>query len=1019
MATLNEIIARAEALRKESYVNSIDPERVGSIMSDTLKYLNEFQLQSGSMGLDKIYTSISAMNADTSPVSDLTGKPLKAGQLAVVVTSDSGSADNGRVYRFDKPGWTYISTVAGLNLAQEPGTGDNRVMSQKAVTDLVSEYNVSIHFPTDGIDGTNRYTLETAIAKIPAALRNVGIKCSFIGEDGTSEVWEYQGGNFSDTGRWLKAYNTKECANNNYPSFATWARYSKGTILEYMGRIYRMITDKEAMVGFNHKIAEIYPMSKIRRDYCEQDYYYKKMFIGHDSYSPVYYEASDNFCYIEFPYKEGDDVVILNAATGGAYDKYNFFMDDEPLGSSNEEWSVDLIPEGCNRIKVNGNPKDLPIVIVNGIGINRTSEAYRLGLLFDNIEREDEEYDCKLRMCINEWHSLITDYGAENCIQPSKPFITISRDGSEYRILAKNATEGSFIAKTSGIDASLLSAGRRLAYFIDVDILQRPEGQIFSFGAISKEVGRKDIRGLSEGDHLRSVLKVELDGRHTSVSDCSIFLPISTSAALNQTWEYLYHVFAIIDCGTDSSNPLYNLTEEEILNILGGNVEGYNDKVFSSKGVVVSGIKNYNGAFIFADNDNNEIAVIDDNGIKVHDVKDMSGKEMFLRSAFFGKEFFTVGDSLCAGNQWQPRLAQLTGAYFDNEYNRSNISVGGTRSLGASAYSGQNRLKKLIEEKSPEIIILENINDIGVHDIDEVDYSYMISETSVSQTIYDDAASARAAKTSEIALIPEQSRSIGHALRIGYHSENGVKLTISGVAAGNRTCIVRVGRTSAQIEINAGDTAADVVAKIYEVYWAGYEKFTDNVTYVAFVNSDGGTADIGTFMLDGNGIAVTENTYASTSYVDYYFIGQTVDEPSFNDASNWTENVPMVAVYKGMFEYIFSKLPTCRVIWFIPTRLAIQWNEGENGWDAGLWLEKGVRVNMQYYQSSYSPKVTYDSFREFQKKVAEMYGVEVYDINDVCGINPYNHKTFYPSYNVHPLQAGYDRWAETLAKMIL
>ena len=190
MATLNEIIARAESLRKESYVNSINPERVGSIMSDTLKYLNEFQLQSGSMGLDKIYTSISAMNADTSPVSDLTGKPLKAGQLAVVVTSDSGSADNGKVYRFDNPGWTYISTVAGLDLAQEPGTGDNKVMSQKAVTDLVSEYNVSVHFPTDGIDGTNRYTLETAIAKIPAALRNVGIKCSFLNEAGYSETWE-------------------------------------------------------------------------------------------------------------------------------------------------------------------------------------------------------------------------------------------------------------------------------------------------------------------------------------------------------------------------------------------------------------------------------------------------------------------------------------------------------------------------------------------------------------------------------------------------------------------------------------------------------------------------------------------------------------------------------------------------------------------------------------------------------------------------------------------------------------
>lgn len=138
MATLNEIIARAEALRKESYVNSIDPERVGSIMSDTLKYLNEFQLQSGSMGLDKIYTSISAMNSDNAPVSDLTGKPLKGGQLAVIVAG-SASEDNGKVYRFDNPGWTYVSTIGNLNIVQETGDSETAVMSQKAVTNLIEE----------------------------------------------------------------------------------------------------------------------------------------------------------------------------------------------------------------------------------------------------------------------------------------------------------------------------------------------------------------------------------------------------------------------------------------------------------------------------------------------------------------------------------------------------------------------------------------------------------------------------------------------------------------------------------------------------------------------------------------------------------------------------------------------------------------------------------------------------------------------------------------------------------------
>ena len=77
---------------------------------------------------------------------------------------------------------------------------DLRVDSSK----LIEEVNVSKIFPTGGIDGTNKYTLETAIAMIPASLRSVGIKCSFLDEASKLETWEYIGGNlgFSNTSNW-------------------------------------------------------------------------------------------------------------------------------------------------------------------------------------------------------------------------------------------------------------------------------------------------------------------------------------------------------------------------------------------------------------------------------------------------------------------------------------------------------------------------------------------------------------------------------------------------------------------------------------------------------------------------------------------------------------------------------------------------------------------------------------------------------------------------------------------------
>ena len=44
----------------------------------------------------------------------------------------------------------------------------------------ITEYNVSVQHPTSGIDGSNKYSLEGAIAQVPQELRNIGLKVSFI-----------------------------------------------------------------------------------------------------------------------------------------------------------------------------------------------------------------------------------------------------------------------------------------------------------------------------------------------------------------------------------------------------------------------------------------------------------------------------------------------------------------------------------------------------------------------------------------------------------------------------------------------------------------------------------------------------------------------------------------------------------------------------------------------------------------------------------------------------------------------
>lgn len=66
----------------------------------------------------------------------------------------------------------------------------------------ITEYNVSVQHPTSGIDGSNKYSLEGAIAQVPQELRNIGLKVSFINSAGKVETWEFQGGTFTDVDGW-------------------------------------------------------------------------------------------------------------------------------------------------------------------------------------------------------------------------------------------------------------------------------------------------------------------------------------------------------------------------------------------------------------------------------------------------------------------------------------------------------------------------------------------------------------------------------------------------------------------------------------------------------------------------------------------------------------------------------------------------------------------------------------------------------------------------------------------------
>lgn len=248
MANILDILTRAQALRQETALNSITPDRAGGIMYDTLILINQMQLEGGSLLISKVYSSVAAMEADTTPTSDLTGRALRPGQLAVIVPSSSSSSDMGSVYRYNEPGsWTLCGKIGGLPMDTVPIQGSSNGITsgavyqlQQEVTDLTT--NVDKNFrdlignviadKTVNVSGTN--TTDTGVVLKAGEPYWIYVKCATATTHSNCGVWVR---NASNSFTQIKTLTAEEYAQGAYIEYtpvedvSLWVRpYSTGSV---------------------------------------------------------------------------------------------------------------------------------------------------------------------------------------------------------------------------------------------------------------------------------------------------------------------------------------------------------------------------------------------------------------------------------------------------------------------------------------------------------------------------------------------------------------------------------------------------------------------------------------------------------------------------------------------------------------------------------------------------------------------------------------------------------------------
>lgn len=99
--------------------------------------------------------------------------------------------------RDEKTNKANTATRIGTQMIEHLNKLEQEYYTIQTVDGLVSEYNVSVNHPNSGINGSNKYTLSSAIGLVPEEYRRIGIKCSFINDSGDNEEWEYNGNDWT------------------------------------------------------------------------------------------------------------------------------------------------------------------------------------------------------------------------------------------------------------------------------------------------------------------------------------------------------------------------------------------------------------------------------------------------------------------------------------------------------------------------------------------------------------------------------------------------------------------------------------------------------------------------------------------------------------------------------------------------------------------------------------------------------------------------------------------------------
>lgn len=376
---------------------------------------------------------------------------------------------------------------------------------------------------------------------------------------------------------------------------------------------------------------------------------------------------------------------------------------------------------------------------------------------------------------------------------------------------------------------------------------------------------------------------------------------------------------------------------------------------------------------------------------------------------FNGKKLVTLCDSLGSKSQWQTLLASLTGAVYDASRNNDRYSVGGTQTLNNSNACGQERAKLLVNDGviTPDVIIVENVNDSAAPTGNMSDVAFFLNSREALSITEQESADAAAAywNNNFASIVNGVTPLVGKALGLPYAISNAITLQITHVATANGNVDIKLSGMSDYnyIPVTTSDSIEDIVDKIVEFQWPGYNTVKVGTDTVKFSPESTGTKNIYVSYHSTHVTGTTQTAVSGTNYIWRYFYSRDVND--WTDSAKWVSSISRVAAWKGLVEYLFANFPNVMIYWLIPKTFSLNYEDSSFLRADGTINYDKVVTEKNYAASLFTQQIEFCNY----------YQIPYIDIRNESCITPANIATFIRPSNVHPKQEGYDRWAKVIA----